>query len=160
MTLGIIYAATGLGTGFGPLIIRQRIGDDRTSLMRAITVGFLFLTAGVTILGFAPNLGWIIGATLLRGIGSGALWVFSSAILMQLSDNQFRGRVFAFEFAALTLTQSISTLVSGQAMDRWQFEVQEVLLMLGGLAFLMTMIWFMFRQRSSVPSQVVPLPGD
>ena len=29
VTLGLIYAATGIGTGFGPLLIRQRIGDKR-----------------------------------------------------------------------------------------------------------------------------------
>ncbi len=148
LTLGIIYAATGLGTGFGPLFIRHRIGDKQTSLLRAITLGFVLMTVGVTILGLATNLGWVVGATVIRGVGTGALWVFSSAILMQLVDNQFRGRVFAFEFAALTLMQSVSTLFSGILMDRLSMTAQDVLLLLGGVGFLMTLLWLAFRWLS------------
>ncbi len=151
MTLGIIYAATGIGTGLGPLLIRHRIGDNRPALLRSITVGFVLLTIGVTILGLAGNFGWIIGATLVRGVGTGALWVFSSAILMQLSENKFRGRVFAFEFAALTFTQSLSTLFSGYVMDIWQLNAQQVLLLLGVVSVAMILLWTVFRWRTTVP---------
>lgn len=149
ITLGLIYAATGLGTGFGPLLMRQKIGDERDALLRAISIGFGMMTAGVLLLGLAPNLGWIIGATLLRGVGTGALWVFSSAILMQVTDDRFRGRVFAFEFAALTLTQSISTLLAGIAYDQFQMAVQDVLLVMGGVGFGLAMVWLMFLRRIS-----------
>ena len=144
ITLGIIYAATGLGTGFGPLLIRLRIGDDRKSLLRAITGGFLFAAVGISLLGLASSLGLIVVATLIRGVGTGLLWIFSSAILMGITDDRFRGRVFAFEFAALTLTQSIATLFAGMAVDRFQMDVQDVLLLIGGVALVMTAIWLVF----------------
>ncbi len=150
VTLGLIYAATGIGTGFGPLLIRQRIGDKRAGLLRAITLGFALMTVGVTLLGLAPNLGWALGATLFRGVGTGCLWVFSSAILMQVSENRFRGRVFAFEFATLTLTQSIATILAGLAVDRLQMDVQDVLLVMGGVGLLMTAVWLLFLRRMPV----------
>lgn len=148
VTLGLIYAATGIGTGFGPLLIRQRIGDDRASLLRALSYGFGIMTVGVTLLGLAPSLGWAIGATLLRGVGTGAIWVFSSAILMQVVDNRFRGRVFAFEFAALTLTQSIATVFAGIAVDRMGMEVQQVLLMFGGVGVAISGLWLFYVRRA------------
>ena len=148
ITLGIIYAATGVGTGFGPLLIRLRIGDDRTSLLRAITAGFLLAAVGISLLGLASNLGLIVVATLIRGVGTGLLWIFSSAILMGITDDRFRGRVFAFEFAALTLTQSIATLFAGMAVDRFQIDVQDVLLLIGGFALVVTAAWLLFLRWS------------
>jgi MFS family permease len=128
------------------LLMRQRIGDDRQGLLRAITIGFLLMTTGVTLLGLAPSLGWALGATLFRGVGTGALWVFSSSILMGLVDNRFRGRVFAFEFASLTFTQSVATLFAGLAVDRLGLEVQQVLLVLGGVGLMMSLLWLLFRR--------------
>ena len=77
---------------------------DAWRLLRAITFGFVLMTVGVTLLGLAPSLGWVIGATLLRGVGTGALWVFSSAILQcKWSTTAFAAVCLRFEFAALTL---------------------------------------------------------
>ena len=150
ITLGVIYAATGIGTGFGPLLIRQRFGDGRVAALRAITLGFGLMTVGVTLLGIAPGLIWVIGATLLRGVGSGALWVFSSAVLQRIVEDRFRGRVFAFEFAALMLTQSISTVLAGIAYDRLGLDVQEVLLLMGGLGLVTTAVWLVFFRRATL----------
>lgn len=152
ITLGIIYAATGLGTGFGPLLMRRWVGDDRSALLGAITAGFAMMTAGVMLLGIARDLAWVVGATLLRGAGTGALWVFSSAILMQVTEDRYRGRVFAFEFAALTLTTSISTLFAGIAMDQWQIGVQDVLLLMGLGGLTVGMVWFGLLRRARTRS--------
>jgi MFS family permease len=150
ITLGIIYAATGVGTGVGPLLIRQRVGDGREASLRAITLGFVLLAAGVSLIGIAPNLAWVIGATVLRSVGTGALWVFSSAILMQVTEDRLRGRVFAFEYAALTLTQSISTVMAGITVDYWQLGVQEALLLMGVLGAATTGVWLVFLRRSAM----------
>jgi MFS family permease len=55
--------------------------------------------------------------TLIRTVGTGAVWVFSAALLHLLVPDRYRGRVFAFEFAMLTLTQSISILAAGLLQD-------------------------------------------
>ncbi len=147
LTLGIIYAATGIGTALGPILLRQWMGDSRAASLRAITLSFVMLTLGVTGLGLANMLPMIVVMTVVRGIGSGAAWVFSSALLQKLVTDEYRGRVFAFEFAILTLTQSFSVLWAGFAMDSLGLDVQQVLLSMGVVGVAITLIWMVFRAR-------------
>ncbi|MDI9548655.1 MAG: MFS transporter [Chloroflexota bacterium] len=149
VTLGIIYAATGIGTGLGPLIARYFLGDGRQAALRAITVSFAVLTAGVLLLGTAPTLPWIVTATLMRSVGTGTLWVFSSTILQSTVENRYRGRVFAFEFAALTLLQSVSTMWAGVAVDRLQLAVQSVFVLTSVVSLAVTLAWLAFQLRVS-----------
>ena len=150
LTLGIIYAATGLGTALGPILLRQWMGDSRAASLRAITLSFVMLTLGVTGLGLANMLPMIVVMTVVRGIGSGAAWVFSSALLQKLVTDEYRGRVFAFEFAVLTLTQSFSVLWAGFAMDSLGLGVQQVLLSMGVVGVVITLIWVVFRARNAL----------
>lgn len=149
-TLGIIYAATGIGTAIGPLICRRVFGDSRQGALRAITFSFGLFTFGVLLLGLAPTLTWVILSTLLRSLGSGTLWVYSSAELQTIVPDQLRGRVFAFEFAALTLTQSFSIIWAGAAYDRWNMSVQQVLMLAGGLGLCVSVVWLLFYWRFGV----------
>ena len=149
LTLGIIYAATGIGTALGPILLRQWMGDSREASLRAITLSFVMLTLGVTGLGLANMLPMIVVMTVVRGIGSGAAWVFSSALLQKLVTDEYRGRVFAFEFAILTLTQSFSVLWAGFAMDSLGMDVQQVLLSMGVVGVVITLIWVVFRARNA-----------
>ena len=155
ITLGIVYACVGLGTGLGPLLLRRWLGDGRNALLWAITASFFVMSCGVLGMGFAPSLGWMTAATLVRSLGSGSLWVFSSAILQHIVANEFRGRVFAFEFAALTLTQSLATLWAGMALDQWQLGVQEVLIVASVASFVVSLLWTWFQARQAARVAVV-----
>jgi DNA-binding CsgD family transcriptional regulator len=64
-------------------------------------------------LGFAPSSGWVLAAGFVRALGSGTVWVFSAAILQATVDDDFRGRVFSFEFAILTLASAKHLEISG-----------------------------------------------
>jgi hypothetical protein len=150
LTLGILYATVGIGTGLGPLLLRRWVGDERNGLLWGITVSFLGLSLGIIGLGFAPSLGWVLASTLLRSLGSGSLWVFSTVLLQRMVADDFRGRVFAFDFAVLTLTQSIGTLWAGMAMDRWQMGVQQVFLAAGATGVVVTLLWAWFQTRHTV----------
>ena len=55
LTLGIIYFVSGLGTGFGPLILRRWLGDSFRRMRWAITLGFGLLTLGLWGLALAPT---------------------------------------------------------------------------------------------------------
>lgn len=147
LTLGLLYATVGIGTGLGPLVLRRWVGDARSGLLWGIGISFFVLAFGVLGMGFAPSLAWVLVATLLRSVGSGSLWVFSSVLLQQWVADEFRGRVFAFDFAVLTLAQSISTLWAGLALDQWQMGVQQVLLTAGTLGFGVTVLWAWFQAR-------------
>src|SRR5690606_24534517 len=47
LTLGLVYAATGLGTGLGPLIVRRWVGHQHRTQLWAILGGLLALSVGI-----------------------------------------------------------------------------------------------------------------
>ncbi len=147
LTLGFIYAATGIGTAVGPILIRHIIGDSRPASLRAISLSYGLLIAGVTGLGMAGALPWVFVLTIVRGAGGGALWVFSSALLQMMVTDRFRGRVFAFEFAAFTLTQSLSTVFAGFAQDNLGLDVQQTFIAMGVTGVAVALIWLAFLAR-------------
>lgn len=147
-TLGIVYAITGIGTGFGPLLLRRWLGDEPVRLRWAITIGFWVLALGILSLAAAPTFPLFGLATLLRTIGSGSIWVFSAALLQMVVPDRFRGRVFAFEFALLTLTQSISIWWAGYAQDSLGWSVREVTAIAGIAGLIVGLLWLIFHLRT------------
>jgi MFS family permease len=157
-TLGLIYVASGIGTGVGPLVMRRWLGDAPRRLMLGISLGFLFLTAGLWWISLVDSLPSLLTATVVRTLGTGTLWVFSAALLQTFVPDRFRGRVFAFEFAALTLTQSISVLAAGALVDAGYSPPQAVAVS-AAVCLVVTALWllFHFRGRVALRSGVVPL---
>ena len=145
--LGLIYAVSGLGTGLGPLVLRRWLGDAPIRQRWAISLGFGLMTVGLLLLSIAPTLGFFSLATLIRTIGSGTIWVFSAALLQMVVPDRFRGRVFAFEFALLTLTQSISIFWAGFAQDALGLTVRQVSFSMALVAFLAGVAWLIFNYR-------------
>lgn len=146
-TLGLMYAVTGLGTGLGPLVIRRWLGDAHMRLRWVIAFGFGLMAVGTLMISLAPNLRLFILAELVRTVGSGTVWVFSAALLQMLVPDRVRGRVFAFEFAALTLTQSISTYWAGFALDSAGLNARQVAFSMSVVAGLMGALWLLFHLR-------------
>jgi hypothetical protein len=61
--------------------------------------------------------------------------------------DQFRGRVFAFEFAALTLTQSISIFWAGYAQDTIGLSVRQISFTMAIVAAIVGLAWLIFNAR-------------
>jgi MFS family permease len=150
LTLGLLYCASGLGTGLGPLIVRRWTGSGFRNQLFAILGGMVALCIGILGLGFSPSIGWVLVASFLRSLGSGTIWVFSSSILQSIVDDDYRGRVFSFEFAVLTLAQSISTLWAGVGLDQLHLDVQGVLLWTSLIALVSAAMWAFFQARSKM----------
>ncbi len=157
-TLGLIYVFSGLGTGIGPLVIRRLLGDEPRRLMLGTGLGFVFLAAGVAWLSRVDALGTLLAATTVRTIGTGTLWVFTSALLQTIVPDRYRGRVFSFEFAALTLTQSISVLVGGYLLDTAGLPIQGVMGVTAAVAVVMTGLWVSFHLRYLRPLREGRIP--
>lgn len=144
-TLGIIYTISGIGTGLGPLLLRRIFGDNPIRMRRAISWGFGLLTLGLFVLSLAPTLPIFVFGTLIRTVGSGTLWVFSAALLQTLIPDRVRGRVFAFEFAFLTMTQSISIFWAGYAQDTLHLDVRQVTAFTGWAGVVVGGMWLVFQ---------------
>ncbi len=148
LTLGIIYALVGVGTGIGPVILRAWLGDSPRALLRAIGIGYILLTIGALGIGLAPAL-WVVFISItLRAVGSGAIWVFSASLLIGAVEDRFRGRVLAFEFTTLTLAESIGTIYGGVALDQMGWSVPQALIVVAAGSLAVTLLWYLFAVRA------------
>lgn len=150
--LGAIYAAAGLGTGVGPLVLRRLLGDKVRSLTLGIWISFVMLMLGLLAIGFEVPFWLFLFLSAVRTFGSGGLWVFSTVLLQLKVEDEVRGRVFAFEFAMLTLTQSISILWAGYALDRLGWSAWSVTWAQAAVAAIMLGWWsfVLLRQRFNI----------
>ncbi len=136
--IGLLYAGRGLGALIGPLLIRPLIGNDPAKMRRAISVAYGVQALGYLIFAFSSGVGiWLAVLALMVGhCGGGITWVLSSIMLQQTVPDRFLGRVFAIDTGLSTLTNSVSTLIWGVAL---QFGASPV-----GLALLSVAIFLLF----------------
>ena len=69
--------------------------------------------AGYLVVGTAPFLAVAVAGALLAHLGGGAQWTLSTYGLQAAVPDYIRGRVFAADFALVTVTMSISLVASG-----------------------------------------------
>jgi MFS family permease len=160
-TLGLIYVVSGLGTGLGPLLIRRWLGDSTKRLMIGISIGFLLTAVGIGMLGLVSSLSAFLFSTFVRTVGTGTIWVFSSVLLQMLIPDKVRGRVFAFEFAILTLTQSLSIFAAGYTQDTLEWPLEQITLAFGSLGMVVLFLWILFflANRRNLHKYEIEQPG-
>ncbi len=117
ISLGILYAVVGVGTGLGPILARRFTGDRDRPLRIAIALSYGVSILGLVIIAPLSGFGVVLLGSLLRGIGVGMNWVFSTQLLLQLVPNLVRGRVFSTEYALLTLGNAGSAALAGWVLD-------------------------------------------
>ena len=76
----------------------------------------------------------------LRGVGGGIAWVFSTQLLLQLVPNHIRGRIFATEFAMFTLLSAGGAAAVGGASDT-SLGISGVVLWMAGLNLIPGILW-------------------
>jgi len=117
ISLGIIYATTGVGTGLGPIIARMYSKDRERQTRYAIAAGYVLSIIGILCIVPLANFPLVLLGTFLRGFGGGTVWVMSTQLLLELAPLDVRGRVFSSEFALNTLGAAIGAGVIGPMLD-------------------------------------------
>jgi MFS family permease len=140
--IGVLYAARGVGTAVGPFVARRVGGESRRSMQRVI--GLSFFVGGVFYVAFALSTNFLLALLVLAAAhaGGSTLWVYSTVLLQQSVEDEFRGRVFAAELAALTLALAASNYVTGELLDRFHFGARAVTVGTGLLFLLPGLLWF------------------
>jgi MFS family permease len=154
-SIGLLYAARGIGAAIGPLLARPLAGDSSRSMKRAIGVAF-FVSAIFYLLlarasGLAAALVFVIGAH----AGGSVQWTFSTSLLQLTVPDRFRGRVFALDMALLTLTMSLSTYLTGWGLDHAGLSERALAAILGAVFILPGLAWIVYlavsnRRRNAV----------
>lgn len=129
-TLGLMFAAFGVGAVIGPLISNWLGNSDATWLRRAILGGFVCMPVAWLIVGTAPTLPIALTGCVLRGMGGSINWTYSDVLLQMNVPNQLLGRVFAFDIAIFTLAVSISLWLTGFITDAFHLSPRTIVVLL------------------------------
>jgi predicted MFS family arabinose efflux permease len=117
LSMGLLYAARGVGAALGPVAAARLAGVSVTRLRRALGPGFLLMGTGYLLFGAAPDLPAAACCLVLAHVGGSTQWVFSTALLQLRVPNRLQGRVFAIELTLLTLAAALSSYLAGVAAD-------------------------------------------
>jgi MFS family permease len=121
---GLLLAARGVGVVAGPFVARRLLLNRRalgpadvngqiSGILLACGAAGLVYGAGYLVVGTAPILAVAIGGVLLAHLGGGAQWTLSTYGIQAAVPDYIRGRVFAADFALVTVTMSLSLVASG-----------------------------------------------
>lgn len=141
-SLGLMYAVTGIGTGIGPIVARRFTGDREGPLRRAITISYVIAAVGVVMIAPLTGFGLVLIGTVLRGVGGGIGWVFSTQLLLQKLPDRVRGRVFSTEFAMFTLASAISAAGGGWMLDNTELGISGMLWVMAILTLIPGFLWY------------------
>ncbi len=115
--MGLIFGLAGVGSGLGPILARKITGDDGPTLKKAISVAYLISALGLAVTAPLVSLPLVLLGTLVRAIGGGIIWVFSTQLLLQNVPRRVHGRVFASEFMFFYLGGAFASSIYGAALD-------------------------------------------
>jgi predicted MFS family arabinose efflux permease len=145
-SIGLLYAARGLGALIGPLIAGVITSGSPRTMRQAISVAFFVSTAFYLLFAHSPVLPVALICVVGAHSGGSVQWVFSTTLLQMTVPDRFLGRVFALEMALLTLTMSVSTYVTGLGVDYPGLGARQMATVLG-LAFAVPGIGWLMLQR-------------
>jgi MFS family permease len=144
ISLGILYAFVGIGTGIGPVFVRYFTGDRERPLRLSLALAYPLSAIGTLMVATLSSFSVVIVGTLLRAIGGGINWVFSTQLLLQRVPDEVRGRIFASEFAFFTLGSALSTMVGGWLLDHPDIGLSGLLLWMSGSILLPGVLWLLW----------------
>ena len=139
--LGLLYALVGAGTGFGPIWARRFTGDRNDRMRIAIAISYLIVTTGLLVIAPLPGFILVLIGTFIRGLGGGVNWVFSTQLLLQLVPGRVRGRVFATEYALMTLASAVAAYLGGWGLDRPSVGISGSIWGMTALTILFGLLW-------------------
>ena len=147
ISMGIMFAIVGIGTGLGPIFARRFTKDHEPFLCGAIAVSYLMISLGIAIAATMHSFEIVLVGILLRGAGGGTVWVFSTYLLMNQLPDKIRGRIFATEFALFTLMTAVSAAIAGWAIDYPTLGLSKTMWLMAGLAVIPALFWTLFTKR-------------
>ncbi|MBG7609301.1 MAG: MFS transporter [Anaerolineae bacterium] len=146
--LGWMYAVVGIGTGLGPIIARKITGDHDRKMRIAIGAAYFISALGLIVIAQFISFEWVLLGSLLRGLGAGINWVFSTQLIFSMIPNHVRGRVFSTEFAMLTLMNATAATIGGWGIDQPNLGMQKMLYSMAGLVIFFGILWFLWIKKS------------
>ena len=144
--MSVLYAARGVGTAIGPVVMRRFYGETRGQMQRTIGVSFVVAGAFYVLFGMAESFPLALLWLAVAHMGGSVLWVFSTVLLQSAVEDEFRGRVFAAELMLMTLAMAASNYATGEALDRFQISPRAVTVAIGIFFAAPGLLWLLTRR--------------
>jgi MFS family permease len=145
-SLGLMYAAAGLGAVLGPVLGRYLYNESPPGLRRRIRDGFWIMPLGWVVMAWAPSIWVAMLGLLLNLMGGSANWTFSNVLIQTQVPDRYLGRVFALDFALFTLASAGSLWVSGWLLDRWLLDPRALVFLIAGASLVPALIWSRYQR--------------
>ncbi len=139
LTLGLGWAAFGVGAVLGPLACNRFVDGSLGRLRRFIALGTALIAAGLFTLAAAPHVLLFAAAVLLRGAGGSTNWTYSTVLLQRSVPDAMRGRLFALELAASHLSAIFFSLLWGALVD--EVGLRQTVALAGLLSLVPLTLW-------------------
>ncbi len=138
--IGWLYAARGLGTGLGPVVMRNTVPDRRRW---PFMIGLGIIASGTVywFIAHASALWLLVLLVTFAHSTSGANWVASTVLLQERTEDRFRGRVFATEWLFLTLVDSIAIVSASLLLERRLLTLSQGFIAFGGVQVATGLLW-------------------
>ncbi len=146
--MGLIFGVAGVGSGLGPILARKLTGDDGPTLKKAISVAYLISALGLAVTAPLVSLPLVLLGTLVRAIGGGIIWVFSTQLLLQNVPRRVHGRVFATEFMFFYLGGAFASSTYGVALDT-NLTISAIIWTMTGLTAIPMALWTLSMMRGT-----------
>ena len=138
--MSLLMGARGLGSLLGPLTAAPWAAQRLPRLRVGILLGFLAYGLGYLALGFIDDRWLAYSVVVLSHMGGAVIWVFSTTLLQLLTDDRYRGRVFAAELACCTVTLALTAYLAGVVIDHG-VNVRTVTIWTGWITLLAALWW-------------------
>jgi len=145
-SLGLLYAIAGVGTGIGPIVARVFTGDRDRALRVALVISYAVMVVGLAITAPLASFALVLLGTLIRSLGGGINWTFSTQLLLTTVPDKVRGRVFSSEFAMFTLSSAIGSAAGGWLLDNTGLGFSGIVWWMTGLIAIPGILWFVWIQ--------------
>lgn len=122
---GLLYAAAGLGTGIGPVLVRALVQER----LWAFCLGPFLIFGGLVYLGFSI-LPWMLAGLVFVTVAhcaGGANWVISTVLMQRRTEDRFRGRVFSVELLILNVMNALSIGVASLILHYGWLDIREAI---------------------------------
>ena len=154
--LGIMWGVVGVGTGVGPIAMRRFTGDRQRALRLVLSPMYLLAAVGLIVAAPILSFGSVLLGMFLRTFAIGAIWVFTTQLLYQLTPENYQGRVFAVEIAAFTLGSAISGAIGGWLLDTTAIGLSGLMWLMAASALIPAVLWTVWL-RIAPRRQAAPL---
>jgi MFS family permease len=112
LTLGVLQAVRGLGTGIGPVVVSGTSDPAR----HWIGAGWVMLV-GMALFLLTDHPAALLVAALIWGVGSGTNWVLSVSAIQQLAPSDVIGRMGGADLCAMTLAQGAGAIAGALLIE-------------------------------------------